>query len=122
MNKPPTKMPLLKATNQRGKLYVVVYAFVIGILLLAVCANAAGAMSGFTLLLFSLVGVAVLVLAVYTAQAIRCPDCKLSWLHWSMSNNPSSQWLNWLLETTSCPKCGFSIGKVSTPEVTVEEK
>ena len=44
--------------------------------------------------------------ALFAMYAVRCPGCKLAWVRWSFRNRPRGQWLQWLYEFTSCPRCG----------------
>jgi hypothetical protein len=42
-----------------------------------------------------------------TALAVRCPNCKISLVWFAVSKKSSSSWLAWLLDETTCPRCGF---------------
>lgn len=42
---------------------------------------------------------------VYGCTAIRCPNCGARWVWLGVSGKSSGQWLNWLLNQSSCPKC-----------------
>jgi hypothetical protein len=40
--------------------------------------------------------------------AIRCPFCGLKLVFYAMSQKGVGEWLHWLLEVRTCPKCGQS--------------
>ena len=42
---------------------------------------------------------------VYSCSAIRCPSCGARWVWLGISGKSTGQWLNWLLNQSSCPKC-----------------
>jgi hypothetical protein len=42
---------------------------------------------------------------IYACSAIRCPSCGARWIWLGVSRNSSGQWLHWLLNQSSCPKC-----------------
>lgn len=37
---------------------------------------------------------------------IRCPHCGLRLVFYAMSHKGAGEWLQWLLEVRTCPKCG----------------
>jgi hypothetical protein len=43
--------------------------------------------------------------AFYALFSVRCPECKLRWVWWSLKNQPHTRWLHWLYEFTECPRC-----------------
>lgn len=44
---------------------------------------------------------------VYGCFAIRCPNCGVRWVWLGVSGKSSGQWLEWLLNQSSCPKCEY---------------
>lgn len=50
--------------------------------------------------------VIAIVCAVFALYTIRCPNCGLRWLRWSIGNRPANDWLHWLYRFSVCPKCG----------------
>jgi hypothetical protein len=40
-------------------------------------------------------------------RSIRCPGCGTRWVWDSMSKDPAHRWMLSLLESKTCPKCGF---------------
>lgn len=55
----------------------------------------------------TLLGFLTLVISVL---AVRCPSCGVSLVWFAVSQKTVSGWLSWLLNESTCPKCGFSIG------------
>jgi hypothetical protein len=51
----------------------------------------------------SLVGIMVLVGA---CLAVRCRACGLSLIWHGVSTKSANDWLNWLLDVRTCPRCG----------------
>lgn len=41
-------------------------------------------------------------------SAIRCPHCGLRLVLYAMSHKGVGEWLQWLLDVQTCPKCGQS--------------
>ena len=55
-----------------------------------------------TVLGFATLGVSVV--------AVRCPECGVSLVWFALSKKTVTGWLAWLLDETTCPKCGYSVG------------
>jgi hypothetical protein len=45
---------------------------------------------------------------LYAARAVRCPQCGLRWVSWSMRTQPFTQWLFVVVGMPACPTCGLS--------------
>jgi len=46
--------------------------------------------------------------AMFAAWAsVRCPNCGLKLVWHAMSTKSANDWLRWLLDAESCPKCGY---------------
>jgi hypothetical protein len=62
--------------------------------------------------------------ALFALYAVRCPRCKLAWVRWSFRNQSHGQWLQWLYEFTTCPRCGATASTLESgsvqPNSTVE--
>jgi hypothetical protein len=43
------------------------------------------------------------------AVALKCPSCRLHLFWYAVSKKNTSAWLNWLLDTTTCPRCGYQV-------------
>jgi hypothetical protein len=39
---------------------------------------------------------------------VKCPECALRLVPWSMRSQPHSKWLAWLLLFERCPRCGYT--------------
>jgi hypothetical protein len=53
----------------------------------------------------SATGLAVL---AWAASTVRCQRCGLSLVWHAVSTKPAGDWLRWLLEAKSCPRCGHT--------------
>jgi len=107
-----TSVPLLVATNQQSRLTVCGLMFLGGVLLpsavkgllpetqvgdvLSVAVTAAG-------------GLAAVCGALLALYSIKCPNCGLKWVRWSISMQHFTRWLHWLHEFDHCPKCSHSV-------------
>lgn len=47
-----------------------------------------------------------LTLLIGTCLSVRCPSCGLSLVWHGVSKKPASNWLVWLLDVRTCPRCG----------------
>ena len=108
--KTETTTSLLAATGQRKKLGRGGVVFLSGACLLWSLQWAPSSVpfealmgAGVALSLIAIAG------ALYATMAVRCPNCRLAWVRWSVSNQPHTQWLHWLYCFESCPKCGYSV-------------
>jgi DNA-directed RNA polymerase subunit RPC12/RpoP len=97
--------PLLLA--QRKKL-------VVGASLLAVSAlvclfsESVGGWIGVSSGYVGLAGALVLVVLLFTlARALRCPRCRVNLFFYALGHAKSANWLDWLLNQSVCPKCGY---------------
>ncbi len=50
--------------------------------------------------------VAGFIVVVGACLMIRCRACGLSLVWHAMSTKPANDWLNWLLDVQTCPRCG----------------
>jgi hypothetical protein len=60
----------------------------------------------------TLLGFATLAIAVVT---VRCPACGTSLVWFALSQKQVGGWLPWLLDETTCPKCGHSSSDAAGP-------
>lgn len=97
-------VPLVK--SQRWKLWLCALAFAaVGACHLwpAALASLIGATSTILKLAGSLAGLIVLLGACFM---IRCQACGLSLVWHGVSTKPADEWLKWLLDVRTCPRCG----------------
>lgn len=47
--------------------------------------------------------------AFYALREIRCPQCGLKWVHWSVAHVNVRTWGLWLRTFGTCPKCAFEM-------------
>jgi ribosomal protein S27E len=112
--------PLLEATGQRTTLARSGYIF-FGSLFVFLAARWSESWLPFEALLAAatLAAIAMVFAVFYAFARVRCPECELAWVRWSVTNQPHTRWLHWLYEFTSCPKCGYttptSIGGTAQP-------
>ena len=48
------------------------------------------------------------VVLIVSALTVKCPKCAVSLVWFGISQKTVGGWLSWLLDETTCPKCGFS--------------
>ena len=68
-------------------------------------------------LMGTFLGFATLILA---SLSIRCPSCRLSLVWFALSTKPVNSWLDWLLDETTCPKCGYVAKGQASDDAPVE--
>jgi len=99
--------PLLTATRQNGKLASAGTGFLVGVALLIALGVFADQVAPRLLFVGLAVGFGLAVAtALYAVYAVRCPNCNLAWVRWSLGHQSHSQWLHWLYGFTVCPGCG----------------
>jgi hypothetical protein len=100
---------LLRATDQVRKLHLAAAAGIAAIAVLAIAQSFSSSLSPETFIALLICGAALLVVAfLYPIGAVRCPNCNLAWVSWSIGSQPHAQWLHWLFDFTDCPRCGYS--------------
>jgi hypothetical protein len=97
--------PLLVTTRQLRKLYFAGACLMVGISLMYL----ASLFSASVLLVVLLVAGTSIALAggLFGLRSVRCPQCNVAWVQWSMGHQPVGSWLHWLLAFSECPGCGY---------------
>ena len=55
-----------------------------------------------------LIGTVIATVAfLWLALTVVCPRCRLRLFWYAVSKKHASNWLGWLLDTSSCPRCGY---------------
>jgi len=106
MNQAASSLTLI--TAQRWKLWLFSCLLVVcGIGLFA--PNHVASVVGLSPVVVALSSVALgLIVLASASWSVRCPACGLSLTWYALSKQAHHSWLSWLLDTTVCPRCGFS--------------
>ena len=97
--------PLLVITRQSRKLYAAGACFAVGV---GVMYLASLFVASVLLVILLLVGTSIVLAgAIFALRSVRCPQCNLAWVQWSMGSRPVGSWLRWLLAFSECPGCGY---------------
>jgi len=101
---------LLAATGRSGRLASCVAAAVVGLVSVAVCpVLMSHDLSGWGVGLFVSGALVLVVSVVYGLKRIACPQCKMPWLQYALSEKGVGEWLSWLTTFTECPQCRYSV-------------
>jgi hypothetical protein len=100
------RITFLESTKQTGKFIAAVGLFVatgaaLGWLLLY------AELSDYVVVLIPVLSIGALAVGLWLCLAVRCPRCKARLVWIAAREYPIGGWLSWLLELTSCPRCGF---------------
>jgi hypothetical protein len=96
----------LECTAQRVRLAAGLTAFVGGF---AVSWLAWLYLPGAAFVWVAIVGAAVSFAGIVSALLfVKCPSCALRLVPWAMANQTHTKWLEWLLLSERCPRCGHA--------------
>lgn len=106
MNHPNPTLSLIAPQRSRLWLWATVLA------VSGACAFAPEQLSrtvGIDVVYVMLSGIALGVVALLGASvSVRCPRCSLSLAWYALSKQNHSEWLSWLLDVRTCPRCSFA--------------
>ena len=97
--------PLLVTTRQLRKLYFAGACLMVGISLMYLASLFAASV---LLIVLLVAGTSIaLAGALFGLRSVRCPQCNVAWVQWSMRHQPAGSWLHWLFAFSECPGCGY---------------
>jgi|GEM_PF-4686137 len=103
---PEANLTLLKRTNQLWKLYAFIGSMAVGGGITLFQSLLPRIMEKEAILYFVIGGMLLVIGAfAWAYSAIRCPECSLKLLWYSLTKEGLGTWFTWLIHLEECPQC-----------------